>query len=125
LVTAGASRAEASIPAGSAYKIAVRIGAQPLRRELQLLAELARLRLAIPPAEAEPVDGLEEVLGLTAREAEVLTLLSRGCTDREIAVALVISVRTVGVHVSHILRKLGAANRIEAATIAQRLSRHS
>jgi DNA-binding CsgD family transcriptional regulator/tetratricopeptide (TPR) repeat protein len=123
LVTAGASRAEASIPAGLAYEVAVRIGAQPLRRELELLAEPARLRLATPVAEAEPADGSD--LGLTAREAEVLTLLSRGCTDREIAAALVISVRTVGVHVSHILHKLGAANRIEAAAIAHRMSGRS
>jgi DNA-binding CsgD family transcriptional regulator/tetratricopeptide (TPR) repeat protein len=125
LVTAGVSRAEATIPARSAYEIAVRIGAQPLRRELELLAELARLRLAKPPAGTEPTEGLDEVLGLTAREAEVLTLLSSGCTDREIAVALVISVRTVGVHVSHILQKLGAANRIEAAAIAHRMSGRS
>ncbi|WP_165555723.1 helix-turn-helix transcriptional regulator [Kribbella pittospori] len=125
VVTAGGSRAEASIPARSAYEVAVRIGAQPLQRELELLAELARLRIATPPADVEPAGGFDEVLGLTAREAEVLTLLSRGCTDREIAVTLVISVRTVGVHVSHILRKLGAANRIEAAAIAHRMSGHS
>jgi len=124
-VTAGASRAEASIPARAAYEVAVRIGAQPLKRELELLGELARLRIATPPTEAEPAEGFDETLGLTAREAEVLTLLSRGCTDREIAETLVISVRTVGVHVSHILRKLGAANRIEAAAIAHRSSGHS
>ena len=120
LVAAGASRAEASIPAVAAYAVAVRIGAHPLRRELELLAELAHLRLSTPPVEAERAEGLDDVLGLTAREAEVLTLLSRGRTDREIAAALVISVRTVGVHVSHILQKLGAANRIEAAALAHR-----
>ena len=122
LVTVGASRAEASTPAGSAYAVAVRIGAQPLRRELELLADLAHLRLAPPPAEAERAEGLDEALGLTAREAEVLTLLSHGRTNREIAEAMVISVRTVGVHVSHILQKLGAANRLEAAAIAQRVA---
>ncbi|MEV0799966.1 AAA family ATPase [Kribbella sp. NPDC050281] len=124
LVTAGGSRAEASIPARAAYEVAVRIGAEPLKRELELLGELARLRIATPPTEAEPTGGLDEVLGLTAREAEVLRLLSRGSTDREIAVTLVISVRTVGVHVSHILQKLGAANRMEAAAIAHRMSGH-
>jgi DNA-binding NarL/FixJ family response regulator len=65
---------------------------------------------------------LEEALGLTPREAEVLALLARGCTNREIADTLVISVRTAGVHVSHILRKLGAPNRVEAAAIVHRLS---
>jgi DNA-binding NarL/FixJ family response regulator len=41
---------------------------------------------------------------------------------REIAATLVISVRTAGVHVSHLLRKLGAPNRLEAAATAHRLS---
>jgi DNA-binding NarL/FixJ family response regulator len=66
--------------------------------------------------------GLEELLGLTPREAEVLTLLARGLTNREIADTLVIGTRTSSVHVSHILRKLGAPNRLEAAAIAHRLS---
>jgi DNA-binding NarL/FixJ family response regulator len=60
-------------------------------------------------------------LGLTAREAEVLPLVARRFTNREIAAALVISVRTAEHHVAHILRKLGAANRLEAGAIAHRL----
>ena len=56
------------------------------------------------------------------REAEVLSLVARGYTNREIADALVISVKTASVHVSHILRKLDAPNRREAAAIAHRLS---
>jgi DNA-binding CsgD family transcriptional regulator len=66
--------------------------------------------------------GLEQTLGLTPREAEVLSLVARGYTNREIAAALVISVKTASVHVSHILRKLDAPNRLEAATIAHRLT---
>ena len=62
------------------------------------------------------------LLGLTPREAEVLTLVARGYTNREIAAALVISVKTASVHVSHILRKLDAPNRLEAAAIAHRLA---
>ncbi|MCO6011154.1 LuxR C-terminal-related transcriptional regulator [Actinoallomurus purpureus] len=53
--------------------------------------------------------------GLTAREAEVLELLSSGRTNRQIAETLFISERTVGVHVSRILRKLGVPNRGAAA----------
>jgi DNA-binding CsgD family transcriptional regulator/tetratricopeptide (TPR) repeat protein len=123
LIAAGASRAEASGPLGQAHAVAARIGARPLLRELELLAQRARLELAPPEAEA-PKGGqrLEETLGLTPREAEVLALLARGYTNREIAATLVISVRTAGVHVSHILRKLGAPNRLEAAAIAHRLS---
>jgi DNA-binding CsgD family transcriptional regulator/tetratricopeptide (TPR) repeat protein len=123
LVAAGAPRPEASVPLRQAHAVATRIGARPLLRELELLAERARLDPTTP--DAGPRDGrknLEEQLGLTPREAEVLTLVARGLTNREIADALVISVRTAGVHVSHILRKLDAPNRIEAAAIAQRLS---
>jgi DNA-binding NarL/FixJ family response regulator len=61
-------------------------------------------------------------LGLTPREAEVLTLLARRSTNREIAAALVISVRTAEHHVAHILRKLGAANRLEAGAIVHDLA---
>ena len=52
---------------------------------------------------------------LSARELEVLRLLSDGMTDREIAAALAISPRTVESHVSNLLRKLGLRNRAEAA----------
>ena len=63
-----------------------------------------------------------EILGLTTREAEVLSLVARGFTDREIAEALVISIKTASVHVSHILGKLGVTNRREAAAVAHRLA---
>jgi DNA-binding NarL/FixJ family response regulator len=122
-VAAGASRREASVPLRDAHAVAAWIGAAPLLRELELLAERARLELA-PPEAGSPKgrQRLEETLGLTPREAEVLTLVARGYTNREIAATLVISVRTAGVHVSHILRKLGASNRLEAAAIAHRLA---
>ena len=74
------------------------------------------------PRSAEGKHGPAEILGLTPREAEVLTLVARGYTNREIAAALVISVKTASVHVSHILRKLDAPNRLEAAAIAHRLA---
>jgi DNA-binding CsgD family transcriptional regulator/tetratricopeptide (TPR) repeat protein len=123
LVAAGAPRAEAESALRQAYSVAVRIGAKPLAAELELLGQRARLEPA-PPDAGSP-DGtrkLEELLGLTPREAEVLTLVARGSTNREIAAALVISVKTASVHVSHILRKLDAPNRLEAAAIAHRLA---
>ena len=61
-------------------------------------------------------------MGLTPRETEVLALVAHGLTNREIADELVISVKTASVHVSHILRKLDAPNRLEAAAIAHRLA---
>jgi DNA-binding CsgD family transcriptional regulator len=121
LVAAGAPRAEATVPLREAHAVATRLRAQPLLRELELLAERARLDPAPPDALAAPPD-LEDLLGLTPREAEVLTLVAHGLTNREIAAALVISVKTASVHVSHILRKLDAPNRLEAAAIAHRVA---
>ena len=51
LVAAGASRGEATIPLSEAHAVAERIGARPLLREVELLAERARLDLASPDAE--------------------------------------------------------------------------
>lgn len=55
---------------------------------------------------------------LTERETEVLELLAKGLTNKEIAAELVITVRTVKFHVSSVLRKLEAGNRTEAVRIA-------
>jgi two-component system nitrate/nitrite response regulator NarL len=55
---------------------------------------------------------------LTAREREVLGCLAEGMSNKQIATALGISVRTVTVHVSNLLRKTGAASRTEAALLA-------
>jgi DNA-binding CsgD family transcriptional regulator len=123
LVAAGASRVEASVALRDAHAVATRMGARPLAQELERLAERARLDLAPPDTGlADPKEDTEKVLGLTRREVEVLSLVARGYTNREIAEALVISVKTAGVHVSNILRKLDAPNRLEAAAIAHRLS---
>jgi DNA-binding CsgD family transcriptional regulator/tetratricopeptide (TPR) repeat protein len=122
LVTAGAPRTEAAVPLRAAHAVAVRTGAQPLARELELLAQRVRVDLAPPPPVDRDADrGPGEALGLTARESDVLTLVARGFTNREIADALVISVKTASVHVSHILSKLGVPNRREAAAVAHRL----
>jgi DNA-binding CsgD family transcriptional regulator len=62
-------------------------------------------------------DGPAGLLGrpLTAREQEVLELVAQGLTNGAIARRLVISEKTAGHHVGHILAKLGARNRAEAA----------
>ena len=52
---------------------------------------------------------------LSGREREILRMLAKGLTDREIAGALTISIRTVESHVSSILRKMRARNRADAA----------
>jgi NarL family two-component system response regulator LiaR len=58
---------------------------------------------------------------LTAREQAVLTLVARGLTNRQIADALAISEKTVSVHVSNMLSKLGLASRTQAALYAVRI----
>ena len=58
--------------------------------------------------------------GLTAREIEVLRLLSRGLSNREIGEQLVISPKTVGNHVEHIYAKIGASTRATASLFAVR-----
>jgi DNA-binding CsgD family transcriptional regulator len=116
-------RAQAEHALRAAHATAVGLGAQALRAELEALARRARIALptvAEEPAAGEPPPAGTD-LGLTARELEVLQHLERGATNRQIADALYISARTVGVHVSHILAKLNAANRGEAAAIAHRL----
>ena len=56
--------------------------------------------------------------GLTPREAQVTSLVARGLTNKEIAAALTISVRTVESHVDHVLVKLGLGNRTRIAAWA-------
>lgn len=56
--------------------------------------------------------------GLTDREVEILRLLARGLTRRQIAAQLVISEKTAGHHAEHIYRKLGVSSRAAAALFA-------
>ena len=65
------------------------------------------------------LNGLADVVAFTDRERDVLQLLERGSTDREIAAALTISVKTVEKHVGSILRKLGAQNRTQAVALTR------
>jgi DNA-binding NarL/FixJ family response regulator len=65
-----------------------------------------------PPARGSPPGSL------TAREAEVLTLVARGRTNREVAAELFISDKTVARHVSNIFAKLGLSSRAAATAWA-------
>ena len=56
--------------------------------------------------------------GLTAREVEVLRLLARGLSNKEIATQLVISPKTAGNHIEHIYSKIGASTRAKASLFA-------
>jgi HD-GYP domain-containing protein (c-di-GMP phosphodiesterase class II) len=58
--------------------------------------------------------------GLTAREVEVLRLVARGLSNKEIAAELVISRKTAGSHVEHIYTKIGVSNRARASLFAMK-----
>jgi DNA-binding NarL/FixJ family response regulator len=90
----------------AAIKTAEELGAQPL---LRLLGQT--------PA---PAPTRDRHVTLTRRESEILALVAQGRTNGEIGRQLFISTKTVSVHVSNILGKLGASGRTEAAAIARR-----
>jgi DNA-binding CsgD family transcriptional regulator len=96
--------------AGQAGATASALGASPLQAELRTLGGAPRRR--------SPTAG--GTGSLTARETEILALLAEGRTNGQIARQLFISTKTVSVHVSNILAKLGASSRTEAAAMARR-----
>jgi DNA-binding CsgD family transcriptional regulator len=124
-------RTDAQSLISEARDLAEAIPDRRLQREIDALIGRARLDLparavAVPSTNGSPPTSVggghaEAKFGLTSREIEVLALLSRGLTNRQIAEDLFISPKTAGVHVSNILGKLGVARRLEAATIAHRL----
>ncbi|MFI8442214.1 ATP-binding protein [Streptomyces rochei] len=100
---------EAAREAGLAHREADRLGAAPLRERLDDLVRRAR-----------PADTGDRATQLTAREQEVLRLLARGRSNRQIGEELFITAKTASVHVSNILAKLEAASRTEAVAVAYR-----
>ena len=106
----------------NAHRRAVQLGAEPFRHQIEALARLARVNLRVPvPLPASP-DVPAAFAGLTVREREILAFLVAGRSNGEIAKELVISNKTVSVHVSSILRKTGTSSRVEAAALAERLA---
>jgi LuxR family maltose regulon positive regulatory protein len=78
-----------------------------------------RTPIGPPERREQAANGVVEPL--TARELEVLGLIAAGRSNREIADQLVVTLETVKKHTSHIFSKLGAANRIQAASKAREL----
>ncbi|HEY0904423.1 MAG TPA: response regulator transcription factor, partial [Marmoricola sp.] len=96
--------------ADKARETARRLGAEPLLVELRGVGSPSRQRAGQGAASH----------ALTARESEILNLVAEGRSNGEIGKQLFISTKTVSVHVSNILAKLGASGRTEAAAIARR-----
>jgi len=117
-----AERVHAALEAGAAGYLLKDAGADELAAairaardgEVHLDPVVARklTQLLVAPAHT--------ATALTAREREVLILVARGRSNREIADALVISERTARTHVSNVLVKLGLASRTQAALWAIR-----
>ncbi|MFD9944415.1 AAA family ATPase [Nonomuraea sp. NPDC059023] len=95
-----------------AQPLAEALRASPLLEEIEMLSR--RVGGASAPSATSEL--------LTPRELEVLRLVALGRSNRDIAAELFISAKTVSVHVSNILAKLGVSSRGEAAAAAYRLS---
>jgi DNA-binding CsgD family transcriptional regulator len=99
---------------GTLGELGARPAAAAVRRRLKELGVTAIPRGPRASTRAAPA-------GLTAREQEVLALLSEGLPDREISQRLFISERTVHHHVSAVLSKIGVSSRTAAAREAAKL----
>ncbi|MQA06986.1 MAG: AAA family ATPase [Pseudonocardiaceae bacterium] len=107
-------RTELAEQLGEAASVAESLGAVPLRDAVHRLARRARITV---PGEQRPA-ARDTVDPLTPRERSVLALVARGRTNREAGVELYISEKTVSVHLSRVMSKLGASRRSEAVAIA-------
>ncbi|HEY3530229.1 MAG TPA: AAA family ATPase [Nocardioides sp.] len=107
ILTATGDPAAAEAATKAALDMAEQLGTRPLLRRLGRTSAPAGA-----PARAR--------VTLTRRESEILALVAEGRSNGEIGRQLFITTKTVSVHVSNILGKLGAAGRTEAAAIARR-----
>lgn len=122
LLTAGTTSPDIGELLRGAHRQAVELGAMPLLHEVDTLARMARVTLREPVKPADSTPTPPALASLTAREKEILTFLIAGRSNGQIAKDLVISDKTVSVHVSNILRKTGTSTRVEAAALAERLA---
>ena len=81
---------------------------RPVQNLVQVLRDLT----------AQTAPAPRKTFGLTARELEVVTLITEGCTNKDIAKQFGISEETVKRHLTNIFNKLGVGNRLELALFA-------
>lgn len=87
---------------------------------LEAIRSVAAGKLYFPHGLATRIAERQERSGLSRREMEVLDMIAKGLTNKEIAQVLMISQFTVRTHIVHIFDKLGASDRTEAVAIASR-----
>jgi ATP/maltotriose-dependent transcriptional regulator MalT len=112
LVVTADGRDEAASELAAANQVAARLGAAPLAAAIADLARRSRLTV---PGLIAPRDHVDP---FTPRERAVLTLVAAGRTNRQVGEELYISEKTVSVHLSRIMAKLGASRRAEAVATA-------
>jgi len=105
-------RDEAVVELRAAAEVAERLAARPLADAVRQLARRGRVALGDGATRRETLDPF------TPRERSVLGLVALGRTNRQVGEELYISEKTVSVHLSRIMAKLGATRRTEAVAIA-------
>ena len=122
LVTAATLSPTHATELQAVHQEAARLGTHIIMAHLESVARRARVDLArrepdsMQPATEAASQGPDH--GLTARELEVLALVADGRSNRQIGESLSITENSAGRHVSNILSKLNARNRMEAASFA-------
>lgn len=111
VLRAGGDVAGARVLTDEARATAHRLGAVPLLAELRALGEAPNRGVHVGPVTND---------ALTPREREILELVAQGRSNGQIGHQLFISPKTVSVHVSNVLAKLGVSTRTEAAAVARR-----
>jgi DNA-binding NarL/FixJ family response regulator len=114
--------ATGAIRAGAIGYLVKDSGAEELRRAVRAAAaRQVQLTPAVAALLMREVRSEDIASSLTGRETDVLRLIGAGCSNREIARTLGINEKTVTVHVSHLLAKLGLQSRTQAALHALRV----
>ena len=124
LITSGADRARLEREVVELARIAMSCGMTWIADRVASLIKATRVKVDLEAEPAPTGPAKTEVVypcDLTAREAEVLSLLTEGLTNKAIGERLYVSPRTVSTHVSNLLAKLGVGNRGEAAAAYHRL----
>ena len=107
--------------AGAGIWLGTRLLAPRERIRERIVDRIVEIAVPAAPPPVTPDDTVRERLGITAREMEVLELVARGLSNREIGETLFVSENTVKTHCSRAFDKLGARRRTEAVQRSKEL----